>query len=166
MSHINNSRHACTPIPQGGGRNIFSRHRCLNLPEVLGDPPTPPPHPSKRLHLQFWRQNSNIWHQNSNILWQNSNAYRQNSNMWRQNSSIRPQIQILEYLYHQKPPSLYEENSRRRRFDTHPPPNGVSKKLKGPPQILQPKKTEKAHVRIYTHPNARKNTHVHALHFK
>jgi len=39
-----------------GGRNFFSRHRCLNLPDVLGpgDPPTTPPHPfEKTLFFNF-----------------------------------------------------------------------------------------------------------------
>ena len=49
------------------GRNIFSRHQCLNLPEVLGDPSTAPPHPSRRLSFQFWRPKSNIWRQKSDI---------------------------------------------------------------------------------------------------
>jgi len=36
-----------TPWPRGA-RNICSRHRCLNLPEVVGDPPTPPPSPCEK----------------------------------------------------------------------------------------------------------------------
>ena len=39
-------------IPRGG-RNILSRYRCRNLPEVLKDPPTPLPHPSKTHNLNF-----------------------------------------------------------------------------------------------------------------
>jgi len=66
-----------------GGRNIFSRHRCRNLPEVLGHPPTPPPYPSERHDFtilapkfkdialkfkyvapkfKFMAPRSNIWH--------------------------------------------------------------------------------------------------------
>jgi len=43
-----------TPLVVGanarGARNIFSR--CLNLPLVMGDPPTPHPHPSKIPYIQ------------------------------------------------------------------------------------------------------------------
>jgi len=35
-------------------------------------------------------------------------------------------IQIFVFLYHQKPSTLYEENSRLRQFDTRPPPFFVS----------------------------------------
>jgi len=40
----------CLPLvtKPRGGRNIFSRHQCLNLPEVLGDPPPPPPTPNRK----------------------------------------------------------------------------------------------------------------------
>jgi len=99
---------------QGVGGKISSTPM-TKPPEVLRDPPIPPPpHHSKRLYFQFWRKNSDIWRQNSDI-------WHQNSNMWRQYSQKGPQIQINEFLYHQKPPALCEENSRLRRFDTHPP---------------------------------------------
>jgi len=42
-----------TFIDSRGMRNIFSRHRCLNLPEVLGNPPTPPQHPGKDSICKF-----------------------------------------------------------------------------------------------------------------
>ena len=32
---------------------FFSRHRCVNLPEVLGDSPIPPQHRAKRLYFQI-----------------------------------------------------------------------------------------------------------------
>ena len=89
-----------------GFQNIFSRHQSLNLPEVQGDPPTPPPSISKERFLRFWCQNSNIWYQNSNILRQNSNSLRQNSNIW-------PKFKINEFLYHKKPPALWGKTSRR-----------------------------------------------------
>jgi len=60
-----------------GMRNIFSRHRCLNLPEVLGDhggpwgtlgdPPTSPKHPAKRLYFQILAPKFKYMAPNSNI---------------------------------------------------------------------------------------------------
>jgi len=53
----------------------------------------------------------------------------------RQTSSIWPQIQILEFLYHQKPPSFYEETSGAAGLTLTHPPIGVSEKLKRPPLV-------------------------------
>ena len=78
-----------------GGRNICSRHQWQNLPEVLGDPPTPPNILRKDSIFKFWRQNSNIQRQNSKI-WRQS-SWHQNSNTWRKNSNIWPQIDWFYY---------------------------------------------------------------------
>jgi len=43
-----------TDVWARGGRNIFSRHRCLNLPKVVGDLPNrPPPTPGKDSMFNF-----------------------------------------------------------------------------------------------------------------
>jgi len=53
--------------------------------------------------------------------------------MWRQNTD-NPQIQINKFLYHQKPPALYEENCHPRQLEMI----GVSKKSKCPPLVREP----------------------------
>ena len=103
-------------------------------PRSWGTHSPPPQTQRKDCIFNFGRQNSNTWCQNSNTWCHNSNIKRQNSNMWDQNSNISkfwPQIQINEFWYHENI-LLYEENSRYRRFDTHPPPHQCYSKIKTP----------------------------------
>jgi len=44
--------------------------------------------------------------------------------------ALKFKIKINEFLYHKKPPALYQENYQRRRFDTHPPPHRCWQKIK------------------------------------
>jgi len=50
--------------------------------------------------LRFWRQESKLWRQNSNTGFQNVAL----------NSKSQTKLEIIKFLYHSKPPTLYEEN--------------------------------------------------------
>ena len=101
-----------------GGRNIFSRSM-PKPPGFLGDRPTTP-HTTRKDSFNFVAK---IQLYGAKIQIYGDKYILPKLKYVAPKFRYSTPNSIDEFLYHQKPPALYEENSRRRRIDTHPPPH-------------------------------------------